>query len=268
MPAPVYIWKDFEFPITPGFAVTDCIITSYSNGSVSNGCAPGTMFAYGTVNSIDYCEHAFAGTDEWQARQITATEWRVESAQENCWGKDPDGRLRFTASERIDSALQAFVNEMILEYEKHRVPNMQIVICPPAYKGVIVPYAGPCICERLRNNPTDTSLWQTITNGQFPKNCIACSCGQCWWLPDTMPEGKPPAWMHISDHLLFDRLLRHNGARTAEIVMDQRTKSLELLTTYLRRTGDIMLLGPLVAGKTRQRGEVTISSVFDMVVEG
>ena len=258
MSAPVYIWKDFEFPITPGFAVTDCVIVIYNEDE-----SPST--ARGTVSSIDYCEHAFAGTDEWQAKRITATEWRVESAEENCWGKDPDGRLRFTASERIDSALQAFVNEMILEYEKHRKPDMQIVISPPSYKGKIVPYVGPCVCGSLNNE--DTFPWEIdFIHRQFPANCFDCSCGKCFWLPDKMPNGVPPLWMCVSDPLLWERLLRHDGTRNSELCL-RPDGTLELLTTFLKRTGVIPLLGPLVAGKTRQRGEVTISSIFDMVVE-
>lgn len=254
MPEPVYIWKDFEFPITPGFAVTDCVIVIYNEDE----SAP---TARGTVSSIDYCEHAFAGTDEWQARRVTATEWRVENAEETCWGKDPDGRLRFTASERIDSALQAFVSDSILEYERHREPGMQIVICPPSYKGQIIPYVGPCICDSLNykdNCPRER---------KFPNNCFDCSCGKCFWLPDKMPNGTIPLWMRVSDPLLWERLLRHNGTRNSELCL-RPDGTLELLTTYLRRTGDILLLGPLVAGKTRVRGDVTITSIFDIVVEG
>ncbi|MDO8582407.1 MAG: hypothetical protein Q7R63_00205 [bacterium] len=269
MPEILYAWKNFEFPILQGFAVTGCLIESYSDGSVTS------PFARGTITFIDYVEHAIIGTDAWTARRITATEWCVESAERNLWGADPDGRLRFTASERIDSAMQAFISESIVEYEKLRAKEMNpettcFLIQPEEYKGTTLPYTGACVCSQLNDSPTEEAFpWHALTGGgQYPNRCFACSCGQCWWLPDKMPEGKPSTWMHVSDPLLFKRLLWHNGVRTAEMVMDQRTRSLELLTTYIRRTGVIMLLGPLVTGKTRQRGDVTITSLLDMVVEG
>ncbi len=167
----------------------------------------GKKFARGTIGIVDYIEGS-SQSDPWDAIGIPnnddSFDWVVKrSSPENdefVW-QGENGEYHFTLDTGINAAMSKYIAKVLNLYLGGNPPSTKI----PRYEGRIVLYEGPCCCS-LFEKPGDFN-WEAKTNGEYPKLCFQCSCGEKWWCYDE----EKNAWGPVKDPKAWEMLLKYNG---------------------------------------------------------
>lgn len=181
--------------------------------------------AKGDFSIRDHMEGS-EGNDPWVATGIHIEKgvynWTVKrKTPENgdfCFN-DKSGEPLFTLLLSVNDAIKAFIATK-LDYVINKLltsPEItEITDESKKFVGVMHEYTGPCVCDGLlASNIKRPFDWNTYTNnGQYPKNCFECSCGNKWY------RGDDQMWAQVGNNETWLMLTTHDGEVVEPVGID------------------------------------------------
>jgi hypothetical protein len=233
----LYRWEGPEEELCPFFTATGLMVETLERGN-----AQGDFVATGRIDTYDHIEGC-DGVDKWTAKSALKDgelHWEVEAC--DAFWHSKDGRPRFTLGDEGDQGIIAFVSKKLSEFLRLReglpVNTPTIIDSPLRYSGEMVPYVGPCVCNKLTAaNATKPFPWAELTKGKFPKRCFMCSCGRQYWCHGLTEE----EWVPVGDPAAWTMLTEYDGEPTEPIGVHPKT--LEIYTLRAVRAEGFIPIG-------------------------
>lgn len=224
----IYSYGGPEAPLGDALVtVTDMTIDFLE---VANGVAK----AEGMFNIMDHVE-GFPASNSWTAKGVQngdKIEWTVRRmlpGLHGCCFVSKEGEPLFTLVQSVNDSIKLFIttklNYVVDELEKNPSAS-KIEEMPKVFEGIIHEYVGKCVCKELRaSGPSSPFNWNDHTNnGQYPKSCFKCSCGQRWY------RGKNDMWAHVGDDETWTMLTTHDGQVVECLTLDPEKRTVPTVT--------------------------------------
>jgi hypothetical protein len=205
----------------------------------------GVASAKGTFVFHDHIEGCESGELPWEAKGGPQN-WSVRCTDDDTvyFRAKDTGEVLFSLCEPVNDGIKNLISRKlswVADYKKKNPGKpLDFVEECPRFAGTKHEYTGECLCAELEVSGLRTNFpWAKHTNnGQYPKRCFQCSCGEKWYL------GNPGRhlWARVKDEKAWEMLTEFDGVAVMPIAVRPRSDPPHfVLLSNLRKEGFIPL---------------------------